>query len=793
MKAVNENGGIALEEARAFLRRALPEADLMTLPEEALDRVARHALAVREAAPWGACVPRDIFLAYVLFPRVNDEAPAAYHAPLWEALRARVSGLDMAGAALEVNRWCFEQATYRSTDARTADALTVIRRGFGRCGEESVLLTCALRACGLPARQLYAPLWSHCDDNHAWVEVWADGDWHYMGACEPETALDSGWFTAAASKAMLVRTRAFGILPEGERAELRRGTAWIVNRTAAYARTRLLTVRVSEGGAPLMGIRVAFELCNMAAFRPICEKATDACGRAELLTGLGTLRVRATDGRRYIEADVDVSRQGELALDFAGAREFAEGESEFTQRPPAETRMQPPAVSRAAAEAHARWMASAEDARQARFAQEAGDGATPRSARGNRAVIEAFLADGRFEAADKRALLDSLTEKDLADVTGDALIDALEGALPFAGKYPRAIWEEGVLCPRAGLEKLYPARGRLRALLGAFTEPRALWDAICRRVALCDAEPESLLPDLAALPGYGRGGAAARDALFVAAARALGMAARLDPVTGVKQVYANGAWRALLEAEAAGARLALENASGRTLAAEADFSVSAYRDGGFQPLALGDRLELALAPGAYRVCAVTRQIDGSLSGRLWDVRLAEGEARRLALVTPPDEAVKHLLRAPLPPLAVQSGGGMTLVQDMLAGKPGIVALLAPGQEPTEHFLNELLDAKEALAGIAVALLAEEPDQLGHERLRAALDGVPGAMAAHSPDPAAVMAWREALNARELRLPFAAAVDGAGAGLFAFVNYNVGSVARLVNVLRGDQSTTSPGR
>ena len=37
MKAVNENGGIALEEARAFVRRALPEADLMTLPEEALD------------------------------------------------------------------------------------------------------------------------------------------------------------------------------------------------------------------------------------------------------------------------------------------------------------------------------------------------------------------------------------------------------------------------------------------------------------------------------------------------------------------------------------------------------------------------------------------------------------------------------------------------------------------------------------------------------------------------------------------------------------------------------------
>ena len=199
-----------LQEYVDFLRRALPEEDRIALPDAALERVARHAMTVREATPWGRSIPEWIFRDYVLFPRVNDEFPEAWHAPIWESLRARLAGLSMIEAALEVNVWCAEHATYQSTDNRTAGPLTVLRRGCGRCGEESTLLTAALRAAGIPARQMYSPRWAHCDDNHAWVEAWLDGGWHYMGACEPEPEPDSGWFTAAASKAMLVHTRAFG-------------------------------------------------------------------------------------------------------------------------------------------------------------------------------------------------------------------------------------------------------------------------------------------------------------------------------------------------------------------------------------------------------------------------------------------------------------------------------------------------------------------------------------------------------------------------------------------------------
>ena len=64
-----------------------------------------------------------------------------------------------------------------------------------------------MRSAGIPARPVYVPRWSHCDDNHAWVEVWCDGDWHYLGACEPEAVLDKSWFTNAASRAMMIGSR----------------------------------------------------------------------------------------------------------------------------------------------------------------------------------------------------------------------------------------------------------------------------------------------------------------------------------------------------------------------------------------------------------------------------------------------------------------------------------------------------------------------------------------------------------------------------------------------------------
>ncbi len=327
-----------MQDTIDYLRAALPEADRIILGEDGIVRIVRGAAALRERMPW--TIPEDLFRAYVLFPRINNERPADYRAYLTPALMDRVQGLSMTDAAQEVNLWCAEHADYAAADGRTADALTVLRRTFGRCGEESTLLTSALRSVGIPARQVYAPRWSHCDDNHAWVEAWVDGEWHYMGACEPEPVMDSGWFTAAASKAMLVHTRAFGLDPDGERVEYRIGNIRIINRTAAYAETRKLTVRVTEGGRPASGIIVRFEIANMGEFYPICQKTTGADGTADLLTGLGSLHLAIHDGSRMISLMADAAEDSEITADMRDAS-CRDVPAAFVQRPPKETRVQP--------------------------------------------------------------------------------------------------------------------------------------------------------------------------------------------------------------------------------------------------------------------------------------------------------------------------------------------------------------------------------------------------------------------------------------------------------------------
>ena len=166
--------------AMEWLQNGLPESDRMMLTEEELMKVAAHCLNVRSQVPWGKLIPDNLFRTFVLFPRVNNEDPVFYHGVIWEELKDRLLDCSMEEAIQRVNLWCYEKAVYQSTDDRTANPITIMKRAYGRCGEESVLLVSALRACGIPARQVYVPRWSHCDDNHAWVEAWDGKNWNWM-------------------------------------------------------------------------------------------------------------------------------------------------------------------------------------------------------------------------------------------------------------------------------------------------------------------------------------------------------------------------------------------------------------------------------------------------------------------------------------------------------------------------------------------------------------------------------------------------------------------------------------
>ncbi|MCR5444069.1 MAG: transglutaminase-like domain-containing protein, partial [Bacteroidales bacterium] len=229
-------------EAMEFLYAYMPLSDLADYEPSFYLQQVRYAFKAREEMAWGKDVPEDVFRHFVLVYRVNNENLDTARIVFYRELKDRVGGMTIEEAALEVNHWCHEHVAYRASDSRTSAPLATMRTTLGRCGEESTFTVTALRAVGIPARQCYTPRWAHCDDNHAWVEVYVDGEWKYMGACEPDPHLNMGWFSVPSTRCMMVHTKAFGKYKGDEEVVRRTNLFSELNLLSHYAPTRKVTV-----------------------------------------------------------------------------------------------------------------------------------------------------------------------------------------------------------------------------------------------------------------------------------------------------------------------------------------------------------------------------------------------------------------------------------------------------------------------------------------------------------------------------------------------------------------------
>ncbi|MBO7109309.1 MAG: transglutaminase domain-containing protein [Prevotella sp.] len=296
-------------EAMEFLYAYMPLSDLADYEPEFFLQQVRYAFKAREEMPWGKDIPEDVFRHFVLVYRVNNENLDTARMVFYRELRDRVQGMTMEEAALEVNHWCHEHVAYRASDSRTSAPLATLRTSLGRCGEESTFTVTALRAVGIPARQCYTPRWAHCDDNHAWVEVYVNGEWKFLGACEPDPKLNMGWFSVPSTRCMMVHTKAFGKYKGDEEVVKRTGMYSELNLLSHYAPTRRVTITVQdESGAPLGGAQVKFKLYNYSEYYSLATMTTDANGQASLTTGLGDLLIWVTDGDTYRFRKLDVRK-----------------------------------------------------------------------------------------------------------------------------------------------------------------------------------------------------------------------------------------------------------------------------------------------------------------------------------------------------------------------------------------------------------------------------------------------------------------------------------------------------
>lgn len=715
----------------------LPTTDILECEPATLLDYVDHALELRRSRAWTAALPEDVFIHYVFWPRVNNERLEPCRSRIAGELDARVTPLDMECAAIETNYWCAEHVTYAPSDIRTIGPVGALNRGTGRCGEESTLLVSALRAVGIPARQVYTPRWAHCDDNHAWVEAMVDGVWRFMGACEPEERLDRGWFDCAAARAMLIHARVFCDYTTGSvdvaPSAGRQGAAILQNLTASYAPTARLTVTVTDtDGAPVPGANVRFELLNMAEFAPIAQLAADEDGRAAIELGLGTVLVHASTPDGFGEALVDTASTTAVTVTLDAERRDDDAWTPLSVSAPAA------GGSRAAALTPEQKAVGADRARHAEamrverlesFARQSatGDADTDeilRLAGGNWPVIARFLEAGA--EPDRMLLLQALSNKDLADVHPETLDDALAAATAIRDHAMRMLadldertrtdlWRDAVLNPRVDGEELADDHRTLQQRFDADrialfrSDPRTLWQEMLRGVR--DAEDDEPCTGTAALLSRGYGDGPHRGIAFVTVCRCLGIPARLNPETRSPQ-YFDGARFVDVQARDDDRLVACTlTAPGRddTPRYGVDWTIGRLQRTpygmDFSTIDLGDvpwtdgAARIRLEPGTYRVITTTRLPNGSQLAASRTLRVANEDCaialdwRRPAQ----SDLLAHLPLEDLPLIA--DDGTDTPLSEVLHGRRGVVFILdAHGSEPSIHVLDELRES-----------LAERPD------------------------------------------------------------------------------------
>ncbi len=284
-----------------YLYAFMPYSDIGNYAFEVFLDYAENGVYLWKENSGVAELPEEIFLNYVLFHRVNEEEIAPCRTFFRREIGERTGGMSFREAALEVNYCVHRRLPIIVQMIVPCLHLPYTAEETEDAEKESVFTVNALRSVGVPARQVYAPKWSHCDDNHAWVEIWCDGSWYFLGACEPEEILNKGWFTNASSRAMMVHSRVFDtMIPEGEVIG-KDGMVTMLNELKRYALTKEITVSVKDShGKPAEGAEVSFEVLNYSEYAPIAELKTDSLGKVCLTTGLGSIHISA---RMYADGE----------------------------------------------------------------------------------------------------------------------------------------------------------------------------------------------------------------------------------------------------------------------------------------------------------------------------------------------------------------------------------------------------------------------------------------------------------------------------------------------------------
>ncbi|OQC07170.1 MAG: Transglutaminase-like superfamily protein [Candidatus Cloacimonetes bacterium ADurb.Bin089] len=255
----------------------------------------------------GLKYPVDFFLSYIAKQTVSDEPLTAYREQLLKdglqnIINITNSDLDMFRS---ITLWCVSRIQFQQTSGRDQSPLDIVQKSLiGRCEEMQILLVSACRTIGLPARPAYTPWWPHTDNNHAWTEIYLDGNWHYTGDMDMAWFPDNTWFSDLVDKTALIL--ADGTLTSWkDEVLLKSKYETLINSTANYTKERSRKVKIKVTDAnnkPIPNANVIPMVFNWGSLRSLTNLTTDKNGYLEFTTGRGSfyLSVYAKTGKALV-------------------------------------------------------------------------------------------------------------------------------------------------------------------------------------------------------------------------------------------------------------------------------------------------------------------------------------------------------------------------------------------------------------------------------------------------------------------------------------------------------------
>lgn len=722
------------KEALQFLYAYMPLSDITDYPGTFYLKNIMASYAAKEEMPWGKSVPEREFNHFVVPVRINNENLDESRFVFYQELKDRVKDLSMYEAVLEINHWCHEKANYKGSDSRTSSPLATVKTSWGRCGEESTFLVAALRAMCIPARQVYTPRWAHCDDNHAWVEAYVDGEWYFLGACEPEPVLNLGWFNAPASRCLLLHTRVFGRYYGPEEVISVTPNHTEINVVYNYAETSKMTIKVVDiENNPVADARVEFKIYNYAEFCTVAVKNTDENGMTWLTAGQGDMLVYASKDGKFGFQEMPFGEKTEIVvkLDNTYGNEMM---VEYDITPPAEKAKMPNVTPEMRAENDRRFAYedSIRNAYIASFPRNFKDkevNTLIEKSWGNYQTIMDFIqyADDKGGARIALNLLQEISDKDLRDISLAVLKDNFDYSPKGKGK----IYNAYVLNPRVSNEMLVPYKQELSKYFAKEqaeqfkNNPQALVDWIKENIIIKDElnarnipmAPTSVLKSMIT-------DSRSRNIFFVSMARSLGIASRIDPVTGKVQYISGKDWIDVKFTEEGDVKVVPTRqgtlmATYKPVGALTDlryythFSIKKFDGTNFDLLAydakdpgmdVGEQYStlfkngLALDPGYYVLTTGTRLSDGSVLARMTFFNIESDQTTNIDLVMrEPEKGLKIIgnFNSENRYMPLDKAEDMSLLSTTGRGFY-VLGLLDGGSEPTTHAMQDIALVKDQL-------------------------------------------------------------------------------------------------